>query len=118
VVQDSYKRFQAGTLKFEDNVFYNIGAGTTAADIFKVAYGVGATANPDSTTSAATFASYFTTAGNTVANPGITAANPVPTGNLPAGTAPTDPFFDAVTYKGAFDPAGTNWAQGWTLTFP
>jgi len=116
--EDSYKRFQAGTLKFEDNIFYNIGAGSTAADIFKVSYGAGATANSDSTTSAATFASYFTTAGNTVANPGVTAANPVPTGSLSAGTAPSDSFLDAVTFKGAFDPAGSNWAQGWTLTFP
>ena len=24
-------------------------------------------------------------------------------------------FFDAVTYKGAFDPSGTTWTSGWTV---
>ncbi len=115
--QDSYKRFQATQLKLEDNVFFNVGDGT-AAGIFKVSYGAGATANVDSAASATTFANYFTTAGNVVTNPGISATNPVPTAVLAAGVAPTDPWFDAVTYKGAFDPNGTNWAKGWTVVFP
>ncbi|MFP4088733.1 MAG: fasciclin domain-containing protein [Cyclobacteriaceae bacterium] len=43
--------------------------------------------------------------------------NPVPsaeavTSNLAA--YPDDPFFDEVSYKGAFDPAGENWMNGWS----
>ncbi|MEL6864229.1 MAG: carboxypeptidase regulatory-like domain-containing protein [Bacteroidota bacterium] len=34
--QDSYKQFTDGNLKLENNVFHNIGDGTTGADIFKV----------------------------------------------------------------------------------
>jgi len=48
---------------------------------------------------------------------GITAANPVPSSNLGTGTASTDTWYDNVTYMGAFDANGTNWASGWTLTF-
>ncbi|MGB0882964.1 MAG: hypothetical protein ACPGSO_08410, partial [Vicingaceae bacterium] len=48
---------------------------------------------------------------------GITAANPVPSSSLGSGTASTDAWYDNVTYKGAFDANGSNWAQGWTLTF-
>jgi hypothetical protein len=32
------------------------------------------------------------------------------------GAAPGDPWFDKVTYQGAFKPGGPNWAS-WTLTF-
>ncbi len=34
--QDSYKQWVDGNLKIVNNVFFNIGAGTTAADLFKV----------------------------------------------------------------------------------
>ncbi len=33
--QDSYKQFQDGNLKLEGNIFHNIAAGTTGADLFK-----------------------------------------------------------------------------------
>jgi hypothetical protein len=45
------------------------------------------------------------------------------TGSLPQlganTTAASNPggFFDDVSYKGAFDPSGDNWAAGWTLTY-
>lgn len=48
---------------------------------------------------------------------GITSANPVPSASLGTGTASSDTWYDNVTYLGAFDANGTNWAQGWTLTF-
>lgn len=38
-------------------------------------------------------------------------------GEANAGIAPTDSWFDNVTYQGAFQPGGSNWAEGWTLTF-
>ncbi|GAB4250553.1 MAG: hypothetical protein Kow0079_03910 [Vicingaceae bacterium] len=54
-------------------------------------------------------------------NLNVTASNPV--GNylsagVTPGVAPTGSFFDAVTYKGAFDPnSSSNWAQGWTKLY-
>jgi len=30
---------------------------------------------------------------------------------------PTDSWFTTTSYQGAFDPSGSNWAQGWTLLF-
>jgi hypothetical protein len=52
----------------------------------------------------------------------LAAPNAVPPASSPAATggatAPNDGFFDAsATYIGAFQPGGTNWAQGWTA-FP
>lgn len=38
-------------------------------------------------------------------------------GEANAGVTPTDSWFDNVTYQGAFQPGGSNWAEGWTLTF-
>jgi hypothetical protein len=121
--EDSYKRFKAGELKLENNVFYQV-ADDTPEGIFKVSFGTGASANPDSATAAATFANYFTSAGNTVANPGITydfsAKNivlvPTNTSNV-TGTVSTPVSgagLDNVNYKGAFDPNGSNWLKGWT----
>lgn len=49
---------------------------------------------------------------------GITASNPIPASSLGTGVASADVWFDQVTYIGAFDANGTNWAKGWTLTFP
>lgn len=51
------------------------------------------------------------------ASAGITAANPIPSATLGTGIASTDAWYDNVTYMGAFDVNGANWAQGWTLTF-
>jgi len=48
---------------------------------------------------------------------GITTANPVPSASLGTGTASSDTWYDNVTYLGAFDANGSNWASGWTLTF-
>ena len=44
----------------------------------------------------------------------VPAANEVLTTDL---AAYEDSWFDAVSFKGAFEPAGSNWAEGWTLTF-
>jgi hypothetical protein len=55
--------------------------------------------------------------GISTSSAGITTANPVPSASLGTGTASTDAWYDNVTYMGAFDANGTNWAQGWTLTF-
>jgi hypothetical protein len=38
-------------------------------------------------------------------------------GEAGSGVAATDSWFESVTYQGAFEPAGSNWAAGWSLTF-
>jgi hypothetical protein len=48
---------------------------------------------------------------------GLTFANPIPATGANSGTAPTDSWFTNVAYQGAFEPGGSNWAEGWTLTF-
>jgi hypothetical protein len=62
-------------------------------------------------------------AGNALVDPGLTdtalSADPDfrPTDGSPAasgGAAPSDSFFDSVSYLGAFDPAGSDWTDGWT----
>ncbi|MFO7828760.1 MAG: hypothetical protein R6V23_09090 [Bacteroidales bacterium] len=48
----------------------------------------------------------------------IDAENIVPaTGEAGDGVAPSDAWFDNVTYQGAFEPGGSNWAEGWNLAF-
>ncbi|MFP4620568.1 MAG: hypothetical protein ACLFM7_04615 [Bacteroidales bacterium] len=64
--------------------------------------------------------SYLTDNNNDTANLGY---NGDPVASLPELGANTDAasnpggFFEDVSYKGAFDPNGDNWASGWTLTY-
>ncbi len=111
--QDAYKQFQDGILTVENNVFWDVADGT-AEGIFKVS---GHGSSPaDSTAAVEAFAAYFTTAGNVVSDPGISAANPVPATPLTGNMADyPDSWFDAVNYKGAF--GDENWAAGWTEFF-
>ena len=111
--QDSYKQFTDGNLTLENNVFWAVSDGT-AEGLFKVS---GSGANPaDSLLAVEAFAAYFTTAGNTVSDPGISIENPVPGNPVTDNLAPYDDvWFEEVTYKGAFD--SDNWAAGWTRYF-
>ncbi|MCB0428822.1 MAG: hypothetical protein H6585_00765 [Flavobacteriales bacterium] len=120
--EDSYARFGAGELKMVGNVFYDVavaGTGATASDLFKVTLGSGAT---DGGAQAAWEAS-FASNNNSVADPGIVTTltagsmllDLVPSNTLPTGTAPSDSWFTAVQYKGAFKKGTTAWIKGWTL---
>lgn len=105
---DSYKQWENGNLVVENNMFYDI-AGNVAADIFSVS---GDDPGPGAVDA---WKAYFTSAGNLVADPGISSGNPVPAntnwGNLSAYPSK----LESANYKGAIDPAGTNWILGWTL---
>jgi len=117
--QSSYSQWaDAGILKIEDNIFQNVADGT-AAGIFKVVseqdddkndiFTVPAAANAD-------FAAYFATAGNSVADVGVDAANPTASGDVyGADFSGMDAWFTTVGYKGAFAP-NENWASGWSLS--
>lgn len=56
---------------------------------------------------------------NFVEDMGIDADNPVPAAASanPTAALPSDPFFMTANYHGAFEPGGSNWADGWTLYF-
>lgn len=121
--QDSYKMYTDGLLAFAGNIFYDVvnpGNASTAADLFTVAGG-DADQNEN-------FVSSFDANGNEVADAGLTYnganlaevvsnLNLIPSSVANGGAAPTDEFFDNVTYRGAFAPGGSNWAAGWTKTF-
>lgn len=115
--EDSYNRFSDGDVVFAGNIFFDCviaGTGAVASNLFLV---TGAEAGQD-----ASFQATFSGNTNMVSDPGITTTistsgglDPIPTGSVSGGIAPSGSFYDAVTYKGAFDPAGSNWMLGWTL---
>lgn len=124
--EDSYAQFVRGNLKLEGNIFYNIAGQTDGSDpaangaaIFTIA-DTGADAT-DLANSQAAFAAYFASANNVVADPGVSAANPVPTNSVGGTMAAIEgstanfnaAFFTLVNYKGAFEPGAANWAS-WT----
>lgn len=123
MVQCSYKMWEDDYLNIENNVFYNVagqtdGVSYDAAELFKVSVPKDENDNPlydvpQSLLDAWTTA--FAGNGNSVADPGITMANPVPSNAQTTSLASYPSGFENVTYKGAFD--NTNWASGWTLSF-
>ena len=99
--QDSKKRLEAGDLTIENNVFYSITAGSEISALI-----VSSTGEDLSTNASVT--------GNTVANPNISATNPVASGLSP-GSTPSDAWFTSTSVKGAFE--ASNWAEGWTKLY-
>lgn len=100
--EDSKARLDAGDLKLDGIVLSNISVDNI----------VSAVTNPGTDLSGHASITNIITA-----SAGITATSPIPTSSLGTGTASTDTWYDNVTYMGAFDANGTNWASGWTLTF-
>ena len=118
---DSYARYQAGDLKLEGNLFYNM-ASNDAAKMFTISVGSGVAAL-DSTNAADALKNYFTSAGNMVVDPGFVSLtrnvggslnlNPTNGAATSGATPATDTWFTPATYKGAFD-GSNNWLLGWT----
>ena len=110
----SYTRFSNDQLTIKNNIFYQIASNP----IIKVS-AAGITPAEEEAANLL-LSTYFADAGNIVYDPGfsITADkfNIIPTNDVSAdmATIPTDAFFTAVSYKGAFEP-GKDWTQGWTL---
>jgi hypothetical protein len=125
VDSNSYQMFASGKLKVANNVFTNIADGT-ASGIFKVSQAKDKDGNPigDAVPAAYTTAwsDYFATAGNAVADAGVSITDPVPSNPVNVKEAVftgLDTWFENVAYKGAFNPCltGGHWAGSWTLTF-
>jgi hypothetical protein len=117
--EGSYEQWKNGNLRIENNIFQNITDGT-AAKLLTVAVPLDELENPKWEIPAGyeeAFAATFETTGNTVADVGVSATDPVPTGDVSGADFTGAPWwFKRVDYKGAFAP-GTQWAGGWTLTF-
>ena len=119
----SYDRQQAGELALENNLFWNIDAGTTGAELFTIGGDTNAVAS-------ATFAAYFDSASNAWDNPsfiadnensrtpGAMALDPRPSSRGAAfedfAETPDNGFHDQVDFKGAFSPSDDLWVAGWT----
>lgn len=133
--QHSYKRYQDGQLKLENNVFWNV-AGNTASDVFTITpakFGGAADSANRVNAAIADVQAYFASANNTVTDPGFgsltsnsrshgqRSLDPRPSWNGPAYNtamaAYNDPFFKQVSYKGAFSNDGDAdfWVRGWTF---
>jgi len=110
----SYDMFTEGFVVFKNNIFSNV-AGNDVNEII-ASYDEKGTAPTDADTK---LVDYVKSNGNVVdANLGVDFDNLVPaSGKASNGVASTDAAFDKVSYQGAFEPGGTNWAKGWTLTF-
>ncbi|HCV50545.1 MAG TPA: T9SS C-terminal target domain-containing protein, partial [Saprospirales bacterium] len=112
--QDSYQRFLDGDLEFISNVFHDFGAGDTFADIVTTDGG------DDNL-----LITHLTDNGSVLEDPNMGGISRIADGGLDPRVAfgpalngdVTVPggneFFDAVTFKGAFDN-DTNWALNWT----
>ena len=109
-----------GNLVLKNNLFVDVADGTEAKTL-TVSDETGDGDVPG--TAAADLLSHFNNNSNAIS--GITTVGfndgdylLIPaSGEAGAGVAASDSWFDNVTYQGAFQPGGSNWAEGWTLTF-
>ncbi|MFI5237278.1 MAG: T9SS type A sorting domain-containing protein, partial [Ignavibacteriales bacterium] len=107
--EDSRSRLENNQLALVNNLFYGFGNGNTLANIATQDF----------------VQTHLTANNNQVVDPQINnisrddseSLDPRPnqSGSASTGaTQPADPFFDAVEYYGAFDPAIGLWTHGWT----
>ncbi len=112
---DSYYQFTKENLKIENNIFYNI-ENNNPETIFSVF----TKTSEDLTEEQTLLQNYFTDGGNIITDPQIiiteTDYDLEPKGNVTDNLAEyPNEWFDPVNYKGAIDPEGDDWLDGWTL---
>jgi len=108
-----------GNLKIENNLFYGIADNSAAKLLYVKKESKSTISDATVATANSWVATYWASANNVNdVDPGVSAANPVPTGNVSGAAQSTDSWFMNVAYKGAFEPGVANhWAKGWTRTF-
>ncbi|TNE80704.1 MAG: T9SS type A sorting domain-containing protein [Bacteroidetes bacterium] len=122
---DAFQRLQDGDLNWKSNLVYDFFRGNTldtnSAGLLNINSGA-----QDASLVRNTLIKHFNDSNNKIADPGISPVSRIQDGGLdprPASNAdvtsnlaaiPNDPFFTQVSYKGAFDPNGPTWANGWT----
>lgn len=117
--QCSYKQMVDGNLKIENNLFYGVADNSAAKLLYVKKESKSTISDATVATANSWVATYWTSANNVNdVDPGVSAASPVPTGNVSGAAQSTDSWFMNVSYKGAFEPGVANhWAKGWTRTF-
>ena len=114
-INDSYTQFENENLIFENNIFYNIEGNNNSLILSAF------NEEDDSLTDQQmALQNYFLTANNEVYNPGIIITendyDVLPSGDAESDLADyADEWYDEVSFKGAFEPSGTNWLEGWSL---
>jgi len=117
---DSWSQWKTyGNLIIADNIFQNVADGS-AAKLFDMSVPKDTADNPKWDIPAGyedEFAADFAAQNNSVADVGVSVADPVPTGDVSGPDYTGAPgWFAQVDFKGAFAP-GTMWAGGWTLAY-
>lgn len=115
---DAYNNFARDSLALIKNIWWNFGAGSTLEQIATLVD------NEVPLSDDKTLFATLVADGNTLEDPSLGGISrmtdggldPRPNGGsaaLRGGEIPTDPFFDQVTYRGAFNNQN-NWMLGWT----
>ncbi|MCK4406760.1 MAG: PKD domain-containing protein [Bacteroidales bacterium] len=102
------------TLMIKNSLFSNIAGNDPAKQIYAKAEEGDLPANHAEVTG-----NLFNNSDNYIENLAIEITNPIPAtaSTHPTTAIPADPFFTNAAYHGAFQPGGSNWAEGWTLMF-
>ena len=133
--QNSYKQFEDGNLLVNNSIFSDVADGV-AEGIFKLSFTGDSVDNDGNkvvgddgkqlptkaleekvTSSTPAWVAHFSEGYNSTATGIVTVANPIPASGAANGVTPGDSWFTSVTYQGAFQPGGNNWAAGWTKLY-
>ena len=114
-INDSYSQFENENLIFENNIFYDIENNNNSLILSAFNH-----AGDELLNQKMALQNYLFSAGNVVVNPEIEITesdiNIIPSGNVSENLATySDTWYLDVNYKGAFDPSGDNWLNGWSL---
>ncbi|MFT5336997.1 MAG: hypothetical protein ACI9YL_000999 [Luteibaculaceae bacterium] len=118
---DSYERFLASELSLSGNIFWNVkvaGDSATATDVFAVSAPDGYDSAQDSIDKVTALVGSFGLNANLVVNPEVSGGASIDlipnSAVVNNGVPASDSWFNQVTFKGAIDPNGVNWADNWT----
>ena len=114
---DSRTRWENGELTAESSITWEFGSVQDASAPFEDLV-------ENSGSWGAEVADSLEAYGNTYEDPGLSrdlsgdfqTVGVIPSNDVSGGQAPDGSFFENVTYRGAFDPSGGNWATGWTFS--
>jgi hypothetical protein len=113
---DAYGRLDSNIV-ISSNTWAQFGSASTADELVKISGGNPTEPNASTLKAHLSDHNNLVEPGNVLAGigrmPGSTSLDPRPvSGYANAATVPA--VLDQTTYRGAFDPAGTNWLEGWT----
>lgn len=119
--EDSFERFLASELSLSGNIFWNVkveGNSAMPEDVFGVSAPDGYDSAQDSTDKVTALVGSFGLNSNLVVNPEVSGGASIDlipnSAVVNNGVPATDSWFSQVTFKGAVDPNGVNWADNWT----